>query len=72
MVSGTSITVWVISAMLAIGVGWSRYEKAKTRDKLVRELAAMDAAGRKKLLMRLRPEVAAEVRQDLMERFGVV
>ena len=40
MVTGTDITVWIISALLAIGIGWSRYAKWKTRDKLARELAA--------------------------------
>ena len=48
MITGTEITVWTISALLAIGVGWSRYAKCKTRDKLVRELAAMDPDRREK------------------------
>ena len=42
MVSGTEITVWIISALIAVGIGWSKYSKYKTRDKLVRDLAAMD------------------------------
>jgi len=42
MVSWTTITVWTISVPLALGIGWSRYEKKKTRDKFVTELAAMD------------------------------
>ena len=69
MITGTEITVWTISALLAIGVGWSRYAKWKTRDKLVRELAAMDPERREKLLSRMRPDIAMEARQELMRRF---
>ena len=65
----TSITIWAICALLAAGIGWSRYEKKKTRDKFLRELAAMDPHRREKLLSRLRPEVQTEMRQHLMERF---
>jgi hypothetical protein len=68
-VSGTDITVWTISALLAIGVGWSRYAKMKTRDKLVRELAVMEPDRREKILIRLNPKLAMEIRQALMERF---
>ena len=71
MISGTTITVWTISALLAIGIGWSRYEKKKTRDKFVTELAAMDPERREKLISRLRPEVQMEIRQQLMLRRGV-
>ena len=71
MVSGTSIAVWTISALLAIGIGWSRYEARKTRDKLLRDLKAMDRDGREKMLKRLRPELEMEIRQQLMERFGL-
>ena len=67
--SGTDITVWTISALLAIGVGWSRYAKMKTRDKLVRELAVMEPDRREKILIRLNPKLAMEIRQALMERF---
>lgn len=67
----TEITVWVISALLAIGVGWSRYAKMKTRDKLVRELAAMDPERREKVLSRLNPKLALEMREHLMKRFGI-
>jgi hypothetical protein len=52
--------------LLALGIGWSRYEKKKTRDKFVTELAAMDPDRREKLLSRLRPEVEMEIRQQLM------
>ncbi len=69
MPTGTEITVWTISALLAIGVGWSRYAKWKTRDKLVRDLAAMDPDRREKVLSRLNPKLAMEARQELMRRF---
>jgi hypothetical protein len=67
-VSGTSIAVWVIAVLLAAGIGWTRYEKKKTRDKFLRELIAMDPARRQTLLSRLRPDVQNELRQQLMER----
>jgi hypothetical protein len=70
MVSWTTITVWTISVLLALGIGWSRYEK-KTRDKFGTELAAMDPDRREKLLSRLRPEVEMEIRQQLMSRYGL-
>ena len=69
MLTGTDITVWIISALLAIGIGWSRYAKWKTRDKLARELAAMDRDRREKVLSRLSPKLAMEIRQELMKRF---
>ena len=72
MITGTDITVWTISALLAIGIGWSRYAKWKMRDKLVRELANMDAERREKMLDRLTPKLAMEVRQQLMERFRIM
>ena len=71
MPTGTEITVWTISALLAIGVGWSRYAKWKTRDKLVRDLAAMDPDRREKVLSRLNPKLAMEARQELMRRFYI-
>ena len=67
----TDITVWTISALLAIGIGWSKYAKWKTRNKLVRELAAMDPQRREKLLSRMTPELAMEARQELMRRFHI-
>jgi len=70
MISWTTITVWTISAFLALGIGWSRYEKKRTRDKFVAELAAMDPERREKLISRLRPEVQMEIRQQLMLRYG--
>ena len=68
MITERDITVWIISALLAIGIGWSRYAKWKTRDKLVRELAAMDRERREKILSRLDPELAAQIREQLMQR----
>src|SRR4029434_9350182 len=52
------IAVWIVSAFLALGVGWSRYAKWRTRDKLVRELAAMDPERREKVLSHLNPRLA--------------
>jgi len=67
----TTITVWTISALLAFGIGWSRWEQKKTRDKYLAELAAMDRDHREKLLSRLNPKLQADVRQQLMLRHGV-
>ena len=72
MISATDITVWTVSTLLAVGVGWSRYAKWKTRHKLVRELAAMDPDRRGKVLSRLNPKLALEVREQLMERFRIM
>jgi tRNA A37 N6-isopentenylltransferase MiaA len=72
MITATDITVWTVSAFLAIGVGWSRYAKWKMRHKLVRELAAMDPDRREKMLARLDPKLARELREQLMERFRLM
>jgi hypothetical protein len=69
MITERDITVWAISALLAIGIGWSRYVKWRTRDKVVRDLAAMDPDRREKMLSRLNPKLAIEVREQLMKRF---
>jgi hypothetical protein len=69
MITERDITVWAISALLAIGIGWSRYLKWRTRDKVVRDLAAMDPDRREKMLRRLSPKLAIEVREELMKRF---
>jgi hypothetical protein len=69
--SGTTLTIWLICAFLAVGVGWSRYEKHKTRDKLLRELVAMDPKRRQMLLDRLNPKLAMELKQDLLERYNI-
>jgi hypothetical protein len=72
VLTGTDIAVWTVSALLAIGVGWSRYANWKTRHNLVRELAAMDPDRREKVLSRLSPKLALEIRQQLMERFRIM
>jgi hypothetical protein len=72
MITGTDITVWTISGVLAIGIGLSSYAKRKTRDKLVRELAAMEPERRQKVLTRLNPKLAMEIREQLMERFQIM
>jgi len=69
MVTGTELTVWIISGLLAIGVGWSRYAKYKTREKMVRDFAAMDPERREKVLSRLQPDLQMEIRQELMKRY---
>ena len=71
LVSATDITVWIISALLAAGIGLSKYAKWNTRNKLVRELAAMDPERREKVLSRMRPDLAMEARQELMRRFHI-
>jgi hypothetical protein len=70
--TGRDIAVWIVSGLLAVGVGWSRYAKWKTRDKLVREFAAMDPGRREKVLSRLNPKLAMEIREQLMERFRIM
>jgi hypothetical protein len=71
LVTATDITVWIISALLALGIGWSKYAKWKARHKLVRELAAMDPERREKVLSRMSPDLAMEARQELMRRFHI-
>jgi hypothetical protein len=71
MVTGVDITVWTISAVLAIGIGWSRYAKRKTRDRLVRELIAMDPERREKVISRLNPKLGMEMREELMNRYQI-
>lgn len=70
-VSMSAIITWVICLLLGIGVAWSRYEKKRTRDKFIRELIAMDPVRREKILNRLRPEMAMDLRQQLMERYRI-
>jgi hypothetical protein len=65
----TELIVWSISAIMAVAVGWSRYVKHKTRERLVTELAAMDSEKREKILSRLNPKEAIELRERLMRRF---
>ena len=71
LVTATDLTVWIISALLAIGIGSSKYAKWKSRNKLVRELAAMDPERREKVLSHMNPEHAMEARQELMRRFHI-
>jgi hypothetical protein len=70
-VTSTDITVWIVAALLAIGIGLSKYAKWRTRDKFVRDLAAMDPERREKVLSRMNPELAMEARQELMRRFHI-
>ena len=72
MIEQRDIVVWTVSALLAVGLGWSRYAKAKGRSDLLRQLAGMDPEVRKKMLSRYRPEVAMELRQELLERFRIM
>lgn len=72
IVTGVDLTVWTIAALLAVGVGASRYAKYKTRDKLVRELAAMDPERREKILSRLNPKLGMEIREELMNRYQMM
>ena len=69
--SGTDITIWILSALLALGIGCGKYAKWKTRNKLVRDLAAMEPERREKILSRMSPELAMETRQELMRRFHI-
>jgi hypothetical protein len=70
-VTSTDITVWIISGLLALGIGSSKYATWKARNKLVRELAAMDPDRREKMLSRMSPDLAMEARQELMRRFNI-
>jgi hypothetical protein len=70
-ISLSAIVVWIVCLLLAAGVAWSRYEKKRTRDKFLRELIAMDAVRREKVLSRLRPDIQTDLRQQLMERFRI-
>jgi hypothetical protein len=71
LVTGTDITVWIVSALLALGIASSKYAKWKARNQLVRELAGMDRERREKMLSRMGPEQAMEARQELMRRFNI-
>jgi len=71
LITATDITVWVVSALLALGIGCGKYAKWKVRNQLVRELAAMDRERREKVLSRMNPGQAMEARQELMRRFNI-
>lgn len=72
MIEQRDIVVWAVSALLAIGIGWSRYAKVKSRNNLVRTLAAMAPERREKMLSRLNPTAAMELRQELLERYRIM
>jgi hypothetical protein len=69
VVSNTDIAIWIASGFLAVGIGWAKYSKYKTREKMVRDFAAMDPERRERLLSNLQPELQMEIRQELMKRF---
>ena len=71
MITGTDIAIWTVSAFLAVGIGWGKYSKYKTREKMIRDFVAMNPEQREKLLGRLQPELQMEIRQELMKRFRV-
>jgi len=71
LVTATDVTVWIISALLALGIGWSKYAKWQIRDKLGCDLAAMDRERREKMLSRMSPDLAMEAREELMRRFNI-
>jgi hypothetical protein len=71
LVTATDITVWIVSGVLALGIGCGKYAKWKARNQLVRELAAMDRERREKILSRMNPEQAMEARQELTRRFSI-
>jgi hypothetical protein len=71
VISNTDIAIWGVSGLLAVGIGLGKYSKYKTRQKMIREFAAMDPEHREKLLNRLQPETQMEIRQELMKRFCV-
>jgi hypothetical protein len=72
VITQTDIAVWTASALLAVGIGWSRYAKWKTRDRLVRELVAMQPEQRVKFLSRLDPKLALEMREQLLARYRIM
>jgi hypothetical protein len=72
MVEQRDLIVWGVSALLAIGIGWSRWAKAKSRHDLVRSLVAMAPEQRTKMLERMNPKLAMELRQALLERYGIM
>ena len=71
LVTSRDITVWIVSVLLALGIGVSKDAKWKAGNRLVRELAAMDRERREKVLSRMNPAQAMEARQELMRRFNI-
>ncbi len=72
MITERDIAVWAASALLAVGIGWSRYAKVKSRNDLVRQMAAMTPERRRTMLSRMNPAAAMEVRQELLDRFHIM
>ena len=72
MIEQRDLVVWGASALLAIGIGWSRWATAKSRNDLVRSLVAMQPEQRTKMLNRMNPQTAMELRQALLERYGIM
>ncbi|MDQ3415043.1 MAG: hypothetical protein M3480_08785 [Verrucomicrobiota bacterium] len=72
MIEQRDLVVWGASALLALGIGWSRYARNKTRNDIVRQLAAMEPKQREKMLSRYNPKMALELRQELLERFRIM
>jgi len=71
MVSDRELAVWIVSGLIALGIGLSKYSKYKSREKMVRDFAAMNPEQREKLLSRLQPDLQMEIRQELMKRFRI-
>ncbi|CAN5494843.1 hypothetical protein BH18VER2_BH18VER2_08980 [soil metagenome] len=72
MIEQRDLAVWGASALLALGIAWSRYAKNKARNDIVRQLAAMEPKQREKMLSRYNPKMALELRQELLERFRIM
>ncbi len=72
MIEQRDLVVWGASAFLALGIGWSRFAKYKTRSNLLRQLAGMDPDKRRAVLSRYNPTLAMELRQELLERFRIM
>ena len=72
MIEQRDLIVWGVSALLALGIFSSRLVKYKSRNDLIRTLVAMEPEQRKKMLSRMNPEMAMELRQTLLERYGIM
>jgi hypothetical protein len=72
MIEQRDIVVWGASALLAFGIFSSRWAKAKSRNNLIRSLLAMAPEQRQKKLDRMNPQMAMELRQALLERYGIM
>ncbi len=72
MIEQRDLVVWGASAFLALGIGWSRYAKYRSRADLLRQLAGMQPEARRKMLSRYNPTLAMELRQELFEKFRIL